>query len=228
MFDNFIIPLKESKALTDLIIKLLTFYYQDDRVQEIVDEGLVSEDKEVEQKRSEMYENINQSLAYLEFLSEEGKNVLGDGADTMESILAGAEKTGMATHEENELGEEYTKFVLETPKAITDKSDNPESKEEPVNNSKVEKLENEMSELRQMVLGIKEMFEKLTTSNTVSESVSEVKQEKEDIDVTEPTPTEVIEDSSEIVYEKDEDDGEESDVVESDASDDMLALLESL
>lgn len=227
IFDNLIIPLKESKALNEFLVKLATLYYRDDRVRSIVDEGIVDADKEAEQKRAEMYTAINESLAVMEYLADEGKNVVDDGASMLESVLAGAEESGMATHEESDLGTGFTKFNIGNPKIEAKETKHEPTASEQGSEARVSRLENEVSDIKNMLLELQRSITNLGSVKVSSTNESEVTTEKEEITSQNTIANNTSSIDDDFSYSVDDED-EVSVEIEQSATNDMLAFLNSI
>lgn len=223
IFDNLITPLKASKALNEFLVKLVTIYYNDERVQSIVDEGIVVEDKEAEQKRAEMYTAINESLAVMEYLADEGKNIVEDGASMLESVLAGAEESGMATHEESDVGDGFTKFNIGIPKKESKETESIPTTEEHKDDDRVTKLEGEVSTIKDMLLELQRSITNLGSLGAVAQSTAE----KVNTTSTGSVVTDVSNSDDNLSYSVDEEE-EVSVEVKEKATNDMLELLGSI
>lgn len=222
IFDNLIMPLKERKALNDFLVKLVTFYYKDDRLRSIVDEGITVDDKEAEQKRADMYTAINESLAVMEYLADEGRNIVEDGASMLESVLAGAEESGIATFEESDVGDGFTKFNLGLPKKEDSDANYVGSNKDYIDDDRVSKLENEMSSIKDMILELQKSILNIGSLNTSGPSTTE----KVDTIQSGTMATDVSEFDDNLSYTIDEE--EASVEVEENATDSMLELLGSI
>lgn len=227
VFENLVIPLKEGRILNEFIVKLVTMYYKNEQIRSIVDEGIETDDKEAEQKRSEMYSAINESLAFMEYLADEGKNVVEDGASMLESVLAGAEESGMATHEESDFGDGFTKFNIEVPKLETVGGKSSETTKEPTGSDRVSKLENEVSGIKDMLLQLQRSIADLGNINSKPEASVQEVEKISNVPTEVPVPTPSL--STTDDFSSDFESSPEVEVQkESDATDDMLALLGSI
>lgn len=173
VYENLILPAKKGRFLSELVIKLVLSYYYNDDVRRIVDGDIEQEDSEFEERRNNLFTSINETLATLDFLSEEGHNITEGGTDLVSDILAGAEKHGMAEHVETDFGGGYTKVNIEKrPLEIADKEAEKHTNivEE---NSRVDKLEEKVLSMEGMLLHVQEMLQAMSGANSGSSSSTE-------------------------------------------------------
>lgn len=209
VYENLILPAKKGRFLSELMIKLVLSYYYNDDVRKIVDGDIEQEDSEFEERRNNLFTSINETLATLDFLSEEGHNITEGGTDLVSDILAGAEKHGMAEHVETDFGGGYTKVNIEKrPLEIAEK-DVEEPIKEPVENNRVDELEKKVLSMEDMLLNMQTMLQALSGTNSGSSDGVE----KSDVSI----------DSSVVSVEE-----EVAPVVNLDATEDMNSLLSSL
>ena len=118
IFDNFVTPLKENKELSGMIVKLLTAYYNSEDVRNLV-EGVSFEDLEGADQVIDSTEAINQmrqTLAMQDFLFEQAKQTLEDGASEMDALRRVndmAKQSGVVKTEHTESGEALVQLSLE-------------------------------------------------------------------------------------------------------------------
>lgn len=94
LFDNFITPCKEERRLNGIIVKCLKAYYTDERVRNMIEGGLESDDEVSEAVAStqEICDSIRASLIMQDYLVDELKQTVEDGMDDVTDILSGVNK----------------------------------------------------------------------------------------------------------------------------------------
>jgi hypothetical protein len=106
LYDNFIIPMKQSKELNNIIIKCLTAYFYNEEARNCI-EGQIGTDEDTEvNTQQEMINNIRQSLMMQSYMAQEMQDTLANGIDDVSDILHNvntkAEETGIVHTEKTE------------------------------------------------------------------------------------------------------------------------------
>ena len=115
IFDNFIIPLKENKELSGMIIKLLTAYYNNEDVRNLV-EGFSPDEIEFNDQIKDNISQLRQTLAMQDFLFVQAKQVLDDGTSDMEALMRVndiTKQSGVVKTEQTDSGEALVQLSLE-------------------------------------------------------------------------------------------------------------------
>lgn len=145
VFENLVLPTKMEKRLNMLVVQLLTAYYYNDDIRQVVDEGVFEEDETATAKRHAIYEDINETLMTMDFLAQDGKAMINDGTDLLSGIMQKAEDVGMTESVNTGVGEPYQRVTL---KKLEDKGI---SKPEGDNLDRVDELEKRFSKMEAML-----------------------------------------------------------------------------
>lgn len=153
IFDNFIIPLKENKELSGMIIKLLTAYYNNEDVRNLV-EGFSPDEIEFNDQIKDNISQLRQTLAMQDFLFVQAKQVLDDGTSDMEALMKVndiTKQSGVVKTEQTDSGEALVQLSLEN--IISNGAT--EQEKEVVNNndleSRVVKIEESLANIMMML-----------------------------------------------------------------------------
>lgn len=119
LYDNFLTPLKENKELSGMIVKLLSAYYNSEEVRNMVEGVSLNDMVEGSENiidSTEAINNMRQTLAMQDFLYEQVKQTLDEGASEMETLLKAtdiAKQSGVVKTESTDVGEALGQFKLE-------------------------------------------------------------------------------------------------------------------
>lgn len=156
IFDNFITPLKENKELSGTIVKLLTAYYNSEDVRNLV-EGVSFEDLEGADQVIDSTEAINQmrqTLAMQDFLFEQAKQTLEDGASEMDALRRVndmAKQSGVVKTEHTESGEVIVQLSLENSTLRSEEKQEPKHSDSSNLESRVGKIEEALTSIMSML-----------------------------------------------------------------------------
>lgn len=239
VFKELVLPLKEGKELNNFIIKLITRYYKDDRISSLIDEDFVEDESEAE-NREDIYSRMAESLAALEFLAEQGRDTLEDGGDIFESILSGAEESGvMQSGDENNLGGTFSEINHDIISRANQEKARIEQKEvvreipndTSQSNAEVAELKKEVYEMKEMFMSMQAMMQQLMSGSVVK--TTKVQDDEENFDIVTEEPISL--DTSDVEsndFEIDdiftEEPIEETSSKPQDGTNDLLSLIGSL
>lgn len=156
IFDNFVTPLKENKELSGMIVKLLTAYYNSEDVRNLV-EGVSFEDLEGADQVIDSTEAINQmrqTLAMQDFLFEQAKQTLEDGASEMDALKRVndmAKQSGVVKTEHTESGEALVQLSLENSTLRSEEKQEPKTSDNSNLESRVGKIEEALTNIMNML-----------------------------------------------------------------------------
>ena len=156
IFDNFVTPLKENKELSGMIVKLLTAYYNSEDVRNLV-EGVSFEDLEGADQVIDSTEAINQmrqTLAMQDFLFEQAKQTLEDGASEMDALRRVndiAKQSGVVKTEHTESGEALVQLSLENSTLRSEEKQEPKTFDSSNLESRVGKIEEALTNIMNML-----------------------------------------------------------------------------
>lgn len=112
LYENFVIPMKQSKELNTLIIKCLKAYYYDPQAREAIEgtDNPLNRSTDVDESavstQQDMINNIRQSLMMQSYMAQEMEDTLANGVDDISDILHNvndvAESSGVANRRETE------------------------------------------------------------------------------------------------------------------------------
>lgn len=181
LFDNFITPLKENKELSGLIIKLLKTYYENDEVRDAV-EGIsydnVFEDGGQVIDSTEAINQMRQTLAMQDFLFEQAKQTLDDGASEMDALMRAndiAKQAGVVKTESGDNGEVLAKLIIENPTSDSNPSTG-------VNSADNSELEGRVKKIEDAISGIFDLLKNGTyTQSTSTTSVMPVVEKTDEV-----------------------------------------------
>lgn len=132
MYDAFIIPYKENKELSSLVVKLLTKYFYNDEVRALVDGSSDSDmqmESEGDMRIDEMFQNAQQLMAYMSVLEDVAQDDLQNGIDAMSDFMnATAEATGGTKETDSQFGLIPARINHETLKQVSQKQVSEEPK----------------------------------------------------------------------------------------------------
>lgn len=152
LFDNFVTPLKENKELSGMITKLLSAYYNNIEVQEVV-EGVSLKDSlegEEQSDSTEMFSRMRQTLAMQDYLFEQVKQTLNDGTSDMDVLMKAndlAKQSGVVKTESTDVGEAVSQFSIEDSTLKVKKEEEVKTDDSSSLECRVEKIENTLNEL---------------------------------------------------------------------------------
>lgn len=178
VFNNLIIPFKDNKELSNLIIKLLTVYYRDEGIRTEIEgislnELLGNADQILDS--DEAFESINQirkTLAVQGYLFEEATRVLDDGISNIDLIMKAndiAKQSGVVKTETTDVGEVVTNLNLED-------STFKEDIEEPTKPSHIDELDAKVNRLEESVSEILSILKNgggFVTSSSILDTTSD-------------------------------------------------------
>ena len=156
IFDNFVTPLKENKELSGMIVKLLTAYYNSEDVRNLV-EGVSFEDLEGADQVIDSTEAINQmrqTLAMQDFLFEQAKQTLEDGAselDALRRVNDIAKQSGVVKTEHTESGEALVQLSLENSTLRSEEKQEPKTFDSSNLESRLGKIEEALTNIMNML-----------------------------------------------------------------------------
>ena len=112
LYENFVIPMKQSKELNTLIIKCLKAYYYDPQARDAIEgtDNTLNQPTDVDESavstQQDMINNIRQSLMMQSYMAQEMEDTLANGVDDISDILHNvndvAESSGVANRRETE------------------------------------------------------------------------------------------------------------------------------
>lgn len=112
LYENFVIPMKQSKELNTLIIKCLKAYYYDQQARDAIEgtDNTLNQPTDVDESavstQQDMINNIRQSLMMQSYMAQEMEDTLANGVDDISDILHNvndvAESSGVANRRETE------------------------------------------------------------------------------------------------------------------------------
>lgn len=181
IFDNFVTPLKENKELSGMIVKLLTAYYNSEDVRNSV-EGVSFEDLEGADQVIDSTEAINQmrqTLAMQDFLFEQAKQTLEDGASEMDALRRVndmAKQSGVVKTEHTESGEALVQLSLENSTLRSEEKQEPKTSDNSNLESRVGKIEEALTNIMNMLQN--GAFNQTTTSIKEEPVVNKVEDEQ--------------------------------------------------
>lgn len=196
LFDNFITPLKENKELSGMIVRLLTVYYNSEEVRNLIegvsfDDVVDGADQIIDS--TEAINQMRQAIAMQDFLYEQVKQTLEDGASEMDTLMRAndiAKQSGVVKTESTDVGEALVKLSLENPTS----SSQPVSDSKPNNDNDLEcrvgKIEEALNSIMDMLKSGSFTKDTSTTSNPVSDV--EIKDEEKISILNEDTQVPVV------------------------------------
>lgn len=205
LYEEFILPLKAERSLADLIVKLLSAYYYDDAIGQRIDQSMEAEEASVIDKRQDLYRDINETMAMMDFLMDEGRAVVEDSTDALSAILSGAEEAGVAESVDTGYGNSRVKFNFEKAKPALPMQDTPEIVNTGTVSENGSDVEKRLSTVEGTLQSIQTMLQQLMGQNGVVQNSN--------VNPIEPS---VEEDLGELVE------------IGEDASGDMMRLLDSM
>lgn len=195
LFDNFITPLKENKELSGLIMKLLKIYYENEEIRNSIEglsiDSVLGGDEQVIDS-TEAINKMRQTLAMQDFLFEQAKQTLEDGASEMDALMRAndiAQQAGVVKTETSESGEVVPKLLLENPISETPTS-------VPNNTNNNGGLEGRVGRLEENINDLRDLIKQLVASQSFSQQPSVTVSSNSDIDSNYSSLNDVVEVSS--------------------------------
>ena len=182
LFDNFVTPLKENKELSGMIVKLLYVYYNNEDVRNMI-EGISFDDLEGSEQVLDSTEAINkmrQTLAMQDYLFEQAKQTLDDGASEMDALMKVndiAKQSGVVKTESTDVGEALVQISLDKPiSGVQSEQENKTS-----NNNELEGRVNKIEEMLGSIMSMLQsgQFNQSSTSTSTEPIVKETEDAKE-------------------------------------------------
>lgn len=182
LFDNFVTPLKENKELSGMIVKLLYVYYNNEDVRNMI-EGISFDDLEGSEQVLDSTEAINkmrQTLAMQDYLFEQAKQTLDDGASEMDALMKVndiAKQSGVVKTESTDVGEALVQISLDKPiSGVQSEQENKTS-----NNNELEGRVNKIEEMLGSIMSMLQsgQFNQSSTSTSTEPIVKETEDVKE-------------------------------------------------
>lgn len=182
LFDNFVTPLKENKELSGMIVKLLYVYYNNEDVRNMI-EGISFDDLEGSEQVLDSTEAINkmrQTLAMQDYLFEQAKQTLDDGASEMDALMKVndiAKQSGVVKTESTDVGEALVQISLD--KSISGVQSEQENKTS--NNNELEGRVNKIEEMLGSIMSMLQsgQFNQSSTPTSTEPIVKETEDVKE-------------------------------------------------
>lgn len=246
LFDNFVTPLKENKELSGMIVRLLTAYYNSEEVRNLIegvsfDDAVEGADQIIDS--TEAINQMRQTLAMQDFLFEQARQTLDDGASEMDALMKAndiAKQSGVVKTEATDVGEALVKLSLGNP--ISDEQ--PISPDKPNNGNDLEGRVGKIEEVLNNIMSMLQSGSFNQSTNATSSPVSSTKTEDEEktpminedtqvpvVEIDEPVVSEPIVESnnnlsSEVVDTVE--DSDNSEIQEEDASSMLGDVLKDL
>lgn len=182
LFDNFVTPLKENKELSGMIVKLLYVYYNNEDVRNMI-EGISFDDLEGSEQVLDSTEAINkmrQTLAMQDYLFEQAKQTLDDGASEMDALMKVndiAKQSGVVKTESTDVGEALVQISLDKPiSGVQSEQENKTS-----NNNELEGRVNKIEEMLGSIMSMLQsgQFNQSSTSTSTEPIIKETEDVKE-------------------------------------------------
>lgn len=229
LFDDFIIPLRDNKELSGMIIQLLTSYYYNENVRNAI-EGVsleeISDENERVMDSSDAFNSIRQNLAMQDFLLEQAKQVLEDGASEMDALMKAndvAMSTGVVKTEETDVGERLVQITMKNPISDSKSEEAPQHSNNSDLEERVTRIENRFDEVLILLKSIKESQD--SSSSSSNESTVKVDVKPETVSKIEPAQVSTTEVNSTPVLKEEPVIAEP---VNEDASDELNDVLADL
>lgn len=100
VFNYLVAPKKEAKELNSFIVKLIQSYYYCEEVRRFVDGEDFIPKSEAAVNNEDMYSAIRESLATMDIILEDGKNVLDDSIQTFRDAVNEAQSSGVVKEQD--------------------------------------------------------------------------------------------------------------------------------
>lgn len=228
IFGNLVLPLKESREFSDFLIKLCTRYYESEEIRSLIDSADDEVVVEENEQRNNMYTQIGESLAVIDFLVSEGEQIVGDGADVFDNIVAGAEETGIfVQNTDDSLGRGVSTVdrAKVNPKLLELAKQGKESNDTTEESLKIEKLENELNTMKDMFISMQETLNSLVSQGIVNKGQNQMSQQNVEVN----SQSSVVDDGAiELDFDSDFDNSDEAVYTPEDSTDSINDLLSSL
>lgn len=156
LFDNFVVPMRDNRELSGLIIRLLTLYYNNEDIRNTI-EGVSTEDLEdAEQYKSvdDSIARMRQTLAMQDFMFTQVSQTLEEGASAIDAIMKTNDiikQSGVVKTEQTDVGEAVTGFHFENSTSESEESTFDKHNEEGNLEGRVDKIEVMLSKIMSML-----------------------------------------------------------------------------
>lgn len=155
LYDNFIVYQKSQKTLRPLVLKLLTAYYYNDEVRDLVDGVNDEDDSGVSGANSEMVEYFRQcqeSLAMMSVYADGLQDLTEDSIDKFSEFTNDlAEKTGGTTSKETDFGNTTVQLSLEKVSQSVPNQEAPKQYRGSSEDERLDTIENSITYLTSLV-----------------------------------------------------------------------------